>query len=217
MKKSSIIWVSTIIILAIVVIIVFRAANGGPGDIGNNVLGDAKTITAADWVRGNKESKVILVEYSDFQCPACAAYFPAVEQLNKDLGDKFVFVYRHFPLNQHPNARPAALAAEAAGKQGKFWEMYNLIFDNQTVWSGSVAAADIFGGYARQLGLDLIRYSSDLKDPILKTKIEADFQSGLALGVNATPTFYLNGRKLNVPRDYDDFKSTIQSEIDLAK
>lgn len=216
MNKSSAIWISTAVVLAILVIVVFRSA-GNVGDIGDQILGDAKTITSADWIRGDKNSKAVLVEYSDFQCPACAAYFPAVEQLIKDLGDKFVFVYRHFPLNQHANARPAAMAAEAAGKQGKFWEMYGLIFDNQIVWSNSAVAAEIFEGYARQLELDLIRYSLDLKDPILKTKVEADFQSGLVLGVNSTPTFYLNGRKLNAPRDYDEFKSIIQSEIDLAK
>ncbi len=216
MKKSSVIWVSTVIILAILVLVVSRAASG-PGDTGGHVLGDAKTITASDWVRGSKDSRVVLVEYSDFQCPACAAYFPAVEQLIKDLGNQFVFIYRHFPLDQHVNARPAAMAAEAAGKQGKFWEMYALIFDNQVVWSNSAVAAEIFAGYARQLELDLIQYDMDLKDPVLKTKIEADYQSGLLLGVNSTPTFYLNGRKVTAPKDYDEFKSIIQSEINLAK
>ncbi|TSC89169.1 MAG: DSBA oxidoreductase [Parcubacteria group bacterium Gr01-1014_3] len=216
MKKSSVIWVSTAIILAILVLVVSRAASG-PGDMGDHVLGDAKTITASDWIRGSKDAKVVLVEYSDFQCPACAAYFPAVEKLIEDLGANFAFVYRHFPLNQHVYARPAAMAAEAAGKQGKFWEMYRMIFDNQITWTNSAVGVEIFEGYARQLELDLIRYALDLKDPVLKTKVEADFQSGLALGVNATPTFYLNGRKLNVPNNYDEFKSTIQSEIDLAK
>ncbi len=216
MKKSSIIWVSTAIILAVLVLIVSRLA-GSVGDTGDYVLGDAKTITASDWVRGNKAAKVILVEYSDFQCPACAAYYPAVEQLIEDLGSKFTFVYRHFPLQQHVNARPAAMAAETAGKQGKFWEMYSLIFNNQIAWSNSAVATELFEGYARQLELDLIRYALDLKDPILKTKVEADFQSGLVLGVNSTPTFYLNGKKLIVPRDYNEFKSIIQSEINLAK
>jgi protein-disulfide isomerase len=89
-----------------------------------------------DWVKGNKDSKVIVVEYSDFQCPACAAYFPMVEQVMDEYKDKVAFVYRHFPLTSiHPHAEPMARAAEAAGKQGKFWEMYELIFKNQNAWS----------------------------------------------------------------------------------
>lgn len=94
------------------------------------------TITADDWVKGKKDSKVVLVEYSDFQCPACAAYFPMVEQVMDEYKDKVAFVYRHFPLiSIHPYAEPMARASEAAGKQGKFWEMYQLIFKNQTAWS----------------------------------------------------------------------------------
>ncbi len=93
-------------------------------------------INDADWVRGDKTSKVVVTEYSDFQCPACGAYYPMVEQINKELGDKIAFVYRHFPLvNIHQFAEPMARAAEAAGKQGKFWEMYSLIFTNQSKWA----------------------------------------------------------------------------------
>ena len=91
-------------------------------------------VSDSDWVKGNRSAPVVLVEYSDFQCPACAASAPLVKQLTEEFGNKIAFVYRHFPLPQHKNAYPAAQAAEAAGKQGKFWEMADLIFANQTKW-----------------------------------------------------------------------------------
>lgn len=94
------------------------------------------TIEADDWVRGNKAAKVVLVEYSDFECPGCGAYYPIVEQLVEEYGDKIAYIYRHFPLTAiHKNAETMARAAEAAGKQGKFWDMYHLIFTNQSQWA----------------------------------------------------------------------------------
>ncbi|MBI2063796.1 MAG: thioredoxin domain-containing protein [Candidatus Yanofskybacteria bacterium] len=166
------------------------------------VLLDA--VSSSDWVTGNQESSVILIEYSDFQCPACGAYYPLVNKLIKEQGENFKFVYRHFPLQQHPNAKPAAYAAEAAGKQGKFWEMEAMIFENQNNWSGSKNADDIFRGYAGSLGLNLEQFDADRKSEEAKNKVDADSQSGVRAGVNATPTFFLNGKKIQ-PRGYDEF------------
>src|SRR3989338_2093696 len=105
-----------------------------------------------DWVKGNKEAKVTLIEYSDFQCPACGAYYPVVKQLNEEVGDKIVIAYRNFPLRQvHQNAQIAAQAAEAAGKQGKFWEIHDMLFENQKEWSSYVNAKEIFIKYAQSL------------------------------------------------------------------
>lgn len=111
--------------------------NGKPVPVASD--GETKipnVISPDDWVQGDRNSKVVLIEYSDFQCPACAAYFPIIKQLNEEFDGKIAFVYRHYPLvNIHPYAEPMARAAEAAGKQGKFWEMYDMIFSKQAEWS----------------------------------------------------------------------------------
>ncbi|MDP3901660.1 MAG: thioredoxin domain-containing protein [bacterium] len=166
-------------------------------------------ISANDWVDGNKESKTILVEYSDFQCPACGAYYPFVERLIEEYGDNFQFVYRHFPLPQHANAKPAAYAAEAAGRQGKFWEMYSLIFESQSNWSNSKNIEQILIGFAGSLELDLNQFTEDYKSEAIKIKVEQDYQSGLMARVNSTPTFFLNGKQVQ-PRSFDEFVNLIE-------
>jgi protein-disulfide isomerase len=165
-------------------------------------------------IKGNKEAVVKLVEYSDIQCPACGMYYPVVKQIVKDFGDNISFEYRHFPLRSiHQNAQKAALAAEAAGLQGKFWEMHDILFENQKDWSNKTGK-NIFSVYAEELGLDIPKFESDMafnKD--IKNKVENDYQSGLDLKVNATPTFFLNDAKMENPRSYEEFKSIIQQFI----
>ena len=167
------------------------------------------TITAADWVAGNKESAVTLVEYSDFQCPACAAYYPLIKKMLKENSQDFQFVYRHFPLRQHAQAKDAAYAAEAAGRQGKFWEMTDLIFNGQTSWAGKVNAKDIFLEYAKSLNLNLEKFNQDRNSGEIKDRVEKDLQDGLGIGANSTPSFYLAGRKIQ-PRNYDEFVNFIK-------
>ena len=170
----------------------------------------ASAVIESDWIKGNKESKVIITEYSDFQCPACASYYGLVKQLHKDFGDRIAFVYRHFPLRQiHANAEIAALSAEAAGKQGKFWEMHDMIFENQKKWEGDKNAKEIFIGYAEELGLNAEQFKQDLDSKEVKEKVEADYQSGVKAGVNHTPTFFVNGGEIQNPRSYEEFKNII--------
>ena len=166
-------------------------------------------VTSSDWTRGNASSTVILVEYSDFQCPACAAYFPMVEKLFKENANNMLFIYRHFPLTQHANAIPAAQAAEAAGKQGKFWEMYEMIFSTHDEWENSKDVKKIFSDYAVELGLNMTQYSEDFESKVTLDKIDSDLKSGMMAGVNSTPTFYLNGEKIQTPESYEDFKKLI--------
>lgn len=172
--------------------------------------GTVKAADNTDWIKGAplKDTKVTLIEYSDFQCPACGAYYPMVKQLGQEFKNISI-IYRHFPLPQHANARVAAQAAEAAGQQGKFWEMHNLLFDNQTTWSGSTSAEQIFTAYAQTLGLDMEKFKTDFNSAETKTKIEADYQSG-AKEIDGTPTFFLNDKKIQNPQNYDDFRSIIQ-------
>lgn len=178
----------------------------GPEFVGGSV----KAADETDWVKGAalNEAKIILTEYADFECPACASYHPTLKQLASEFKN-VSFVYRHFPLTQHKNARPAAQAAEAAGAQGKFWEMHDLIFENQSIWSRSTSAEDAFTAYAERLGLDMVKYKADYASAKTKTKIASDYQSG-ASQVDGTPSFFLNNQKIQNPRNYAEFKNILQ-------
>lgn len=192
--------------------IVFGIVKSGDNssDGSNQPASLADVISQSDWFKGNKESKIVLVEYSDFQCPACGYYYPMVKKLNEELGDKIGFAYRHFPLPQHKNAKIAAYAAEAAGKQGKFWEMHDMIFDNQKKWSEEKGAKDIFIDYAKALNLNLDQFRGDLDSKAIQEKVESDYQSGVRSKVDSTPSFFLNGEKIQNPQSYDDFKSLVE-------
>ncbi|MEK7498017.1 MAG: thioredoxin domain-containing protein [Patescibacteria group bacterium] len=157
--------------------------------------------------------KVVLVEFGDFQCPACGAYHSVVQKLLTDNKDNLTFVYRNFPLNIHKNANLAAYAAEAAGLQGKYWQMHDMIFETQDKWSTSTDVESIFVGYAKTLGLDTDKFRTDMNSEVVKKKVEKDAADGLALGVDSTPTFYLNGEKINTPANYEDFNTLIKAAI----
>lgn len=204
--------VATLAILGVGIFFVSREA---PSKNSTSVSsGELLKVAEDDWVKGNKEAKVTLIEYSDFQCPACGAYYPIVKQLNHEIGDKIVFAYRHFPLRQaHPNAELAAQAAEAAGRQGKFWEMHDMLFENQKEWSNQSSPKETIGKYAQSLNFDIERFKSDLDSKEVKGKVNNDYQSGIKARVNSTPTFFLNGNKLDNPRNYEEFKDLIQKVI----
>lgn len=161
---------------------------------------------------GNENAKVTIVEFADFQCPACRAVHPNIKKVLEEYKDNVTFVYRHFTLSQHEYAVSAALASEAAGRQGKFWEMYDKIYVNQKEWESS-NAPEYFEKYAKELGLDMKRYSEDLKDPKLVESIKQDTQDGDLLGVSGTPTFFINGKKLVGQPSYDNLKKSIENEL----
>lgn len=172
------------------------------------------TVPVSQNVKGEATISATLVEYSDFQCPACAGYYPVVKQLNKDFKGKLRFVYRYFPLRTiHKNAEIASIAAEAAGRQNKFWEMHDLLFENQTEWSDLTDPREKFKEYAKFIGLDMEKFQNDLNSKEAKDKVEADYQNGLSLGVNATPTFFLNDQKISNPRTYEEFKAIIEGVV----
>lgn len=184
---------------------------GGGAGVGTGGL-LANAISATDWTRGNAAAAVTIIEYSDFQCPACKVYHSVVRQVLDEYGDRVHFGYRHFPLPQHKNAKPAAYAAEAAGKQGKFWEMHDMIFDRQDEWAEAGDAEAMFREYAGSLGLDLARYDADAALEDVERKVETDYASGVQSLVNATPTFFLNGVRIQ-PRNYDEFKQFIDAAL----
>lgn len=181
----------------------------------------AVPVSASDNSFGPASASVTLVEYSDFQCPACAAFAPVLKQLfqEPELEGKIRLVYRHFPLtNIHKNAELAARAAQAAAVQGKFWEMHDLLFTNQTKWSvlSSEGARGAFTTYAKDLGMDADQFSRDLDSDSVKDRVTADSDGGLASGVNSTPSFFLNGSRMSQPASYDAFKQAIITAADAT-
>ena len=178
--------------------------------------GPAITVNAVnseDWIKGNRDAKVVLIEYSDFQCPACAFYYPLLEKFSEEFGDKLAIAYRHFPLQNHQNAKSAAYAAEAAGRQEKFWEMHDLIFDNQKDWKDKQSTDEVFINYAQTLNLNLDQFKMDFASKEIRKKVEGTYQNGISLGLNSTPTFFLNGKKISNPRNYEEFRNVILQAI----
>lgn len=154
-----------------------------------------------DRILGNKDAKVILVEYGDYQCPGCRTASPRAIEAIKKFEDHTALVFRNFPITQlHPNARVAAAAAEAAGLQDKFWEMHSLIYENQEEWSSAEIAnrTDIFIGYAKQLGLDTDKFKSDISSSKITKKIDFDVAIGRKNGVTGTPAFFINGKQIEM-------------------
>lgn len=163
-------------------------------------------------IKGGVDATVTLVEYSDFQCPACAAAQPVVKDVLNEFGDQINFEYKHFPLPMHGMAMPAARAAEAAGQQGKFFEFHDMLFENQKTWSNSPNPSALFVQYAEELGLDVQKFRQHLKSSLLLDRIESDKKEGNDLGINSTPTFFLNGEKMNIT-SYNDFYEQIAHAI----
>lgn len=178
------------------------------------------TVVSIDYSKGQKigseSAKVKLVEFSDFQCPACLAAEPVLKRLRSgyaDVSSSFQLIYRHFPLTRHIHARKVAYLAEAAGEQGKFWEMHDKLFDTQAQWS-SMNESDanaFFLSLAKDLGLSEEKVKEQITGSNFKAKIDEDVAEGARLGVNATPTFFLNGRKLNL-KSFNDLVTVVDSE-----
>ena len=175
---------------------------------------DILEIKSTDWIKGNLDAKLTLIEYADFRCPACAAYSADAKKLVEEFPQDLRYVFRHFPLvSLHEDAIDIARAAEAAGVQGKFWEMHDLIFQRQSEWEGDRNPVDKFISFAKELELDEEKYRQDLNNKELNIKINDDLASANQLRLDATPTFFLNGERMNTPRDYDEFKSLIEQAL----
>ncbi len=180
-------------------------------------VSDMKALVRKNSHEINAHSKVTLVEFGDFECPACGAEYPVVTQLLKDYKGKINFVFRNFPLPMHPNALPAAEAAEAAGAQGNFFGMYNLLYSNQNTWGGSTNPMPYFIQYAKTLHLNISRFTSDVTNKKYAARIQKDINDGYALGVDATPTFFLNGVPIQGVLPYSNFKTDINQALKSAK
>jgi protein-disulfide isomerase len=150
-------------------------------------------VSDQDHAQGPADARLTLVEYGDYECPHCGRAYPIVKAVQKRLGARLRFVFRNFPLsNAHPHAEAAAEAAAAAGAQGKFWEMHDVVFENQ----GALEREDLLR-YAADLGLDVNRFASELDGRTHRTRVQGDFRGGLRSGVNGTPTFFINGARFD--------------------
>ena len=161
--------------------------------------------------KGNTQAKTFLVEFSDFQCPACKNYHAVIKEIVEKYKDNLLFAYRHFPLQQHNFAMKAALASEAAADQDKFWEMHDYLFANQEKLSDQI----IEGG-AGEFKLDLTKFKEGMGNGENKGKVSKDMADGSRFGVDSTPTFFLNGKKLRVT-GVEDLKNTVAKEIEKSR
>jgi protein-disulfide isomerase len=170
------------------------------------------------YVLGPPTAPAHLEEFGDFECPPCGMFHPILEQMHKEFGDRLRITFREFPLvPTHQHALAAAGAAEAAGLQGKFWEMHDLLYERQKSWKTEFDVRPVFEGYAREIGLDVERYKRDFAGDVVAQRIFQDGKRGHSLGVKGTPTVFLNGREVpfeSLPAE--SLRVLIQKEIDNA-
>ncbi len=214
--KLSIIVTAVVVVLVAAAIAVFLSQRpAAPTPAANPDTSLPATMRADTHVMGEPgDGTVTLVEFLDFECEACAGFYPEVEQLKKDFAGEVTFAFRYFPLPSHGNSVNAAVAVEAAARQNMLQPMYALLFETQATWGekGDVSQAPLFRLIAEQIGLDMAQYDADVKDPSVFQQIQNDFDEGVALGVKSTPTFFLNDRMLELG-SYEELRTEIEAEL----
>jgi protein-disulfide isomerase len=172
--------------------------------------GQLAAATDDDHVRGGDIDKadVVIIEYSDFECPFCSRHHPTMLQVMEEYGDKVAWVYRHFPLSFHPEAKPAALASECAAEQGKFWEYADALFENQTL-----LADGYYATLAGELGLNANKFNDCFDSAKYQAVVDADTASGAAAGVNGTPATFINGQLVSGAVPFASLKTIIDAEL----
>ena len=209
--KISAILLGAFIALAAVLLL----SPAGDDDVPEVDTADAEVVRDSSHRLGEvaADGKVTFVEFLDFECEGCRAAFPAIEQLREEYAGRVTFVARYFPLSGHFNGERAARAVEAAAQQDKFEEMYKLMFTTQDQWGEQqVAADDTFRGFAEQLELDMTKWESDYQSPETLDRIRVDQADGRALGVTSTPSFFLNGKRLE-PESFEDLTGAIDAAL----
>jgi protein-disulfide isomerase len=195
----------------VIVILIFAGIFALSGKTSTN-SGKAGTVT--QHVEGQGQAGVTLVEYGDYQCPFCGQYFPIVKQVQQEFNQQIFFQFRNFPLvSLHQNAFAAARAAEAAALQGKFWEMHDALYETQSQWSGAGDAVPYFNQLATQLGLNPTQFKADYASGKVNNLINADTAEGTKLNVQGTPTFFLDGKQIQVGQGVSAFEKLINAEI----
>lgn len=170
-------------------------------------------VTVTEHSKGNADAAVVLTEYSDFQCPACGAFEPVLEQTLAKYGDKIRFEYKHYPLPIHQFAVQAAQASEAAAQQGKFFEYHDRLFAEQKTWSTSQTPQVFFLQYAQDLGLNVDQFKRQMQSSIIKDAVKKAQKDAGNMGLTGTPSFFLNGQKMEI-NSYEDFTAQIAAAVD---
>lgn len=216
MSKQFLAVIAAIIIVFVGIVALTNNKSGSSGNAGG--------ASPTNHVEGLGQDHVTLVEYGDYQCPYCAEYYATVKQVQAEYNQQMTFQFRNFPLESlHPNAFAAARAAEAAGLLGKYWQMHDLLYEqsvayynsNETLsnWVGASDPTTFFDQYAQQLGLNVNQFKADYASDKVNNLINADMNAGNALGVNATPTFYLDGKEIQVGNSVSGFEKLINAAI----
>ncbi|MDB5185487.1 MAG: hypothetical protein JWL85_10 [Candidatus Saccharibacteria bacterium] len=206
-----------VIIIAVIIVAFFGLLffNKKGANTSNNSTGD---ITVTNHVYGQSSTGVVLTEYGDFECPACYRFYPIVQELKTKYKDQVSFQFRHYPLLEiHQHALLSAKAAEAAGMQGKFFEMHDLLYQNQPQWTGSTNPTPTFEGFASQLGLDTTKFQADMKSDKVNKTVLADRNEAKKQGYASTPTFVLDGKQLTDVRDDVAYFSKLIDDAIAAK
>lgn len=218
-KNTVIVSIASIIAIFGFLYLVYSATN--KPETSNKVYTEVTKINSDDHIKWSPNKKHILVEYGDYQCPACKSYFTIISQIEAsgsgmtNVTKNITFVYRNYPLtNLHQHAMEAAQAAEAAGRQKKYYEMGDTLYKNQEKWADLATATDYFTALAKELKLDVDKFKSDMNSSGVKEKIQKDMASGNSVTVQGTPTFYLDGKKLENISSFDEFKKILS---DAAK
>lgn len=208
--------IAVLAIPVVAAVLLFSLGNNDAIVLSSEERAVALALQQDDYVVGDVDSPVVLVEYLDYECPACAAYHPVVKEVIAQYSDRVAFVTRHFPLFFHVNARHAAYAVEAAERQGKREEMADIIFEQQRVWEPEVAKAELFDVYAAELELDVDQFVADRQDQLIIDRVEEQYNTGRQIGVNATPSFYLNGERLAGPQNAAEFAALLDAVLAQA-
>lgn len=198
-----------VITIAIIIGAVFFLSKGE-----KPVIVDTSRLVKGDSLGISTDSaRLTIVEFGDYQCPACGLAHPGIKKAVSDYPGQVNFVFRHFPLAQHKNAEIASQAVEAANLQGKVWEMHNRLYESQPEWENDANVLEVFKKYALEFGMDVEKFATDINKDEIKQKVRNDLTDGLALGVNSTPTLFFNGEPYKKGFSYNDLKTEIESRL----
>ena len=213
--KATLISVAVVVVLVLVAII-YALANQSPApppEEGSSTGGSSVVRESSHVLDDGGPDAVTVVEFLDFECEACGAFYPIVEDLRETYAGQITYVVRYFPLPGHFNSKNAAIAAEAAAQQDRFEDMYHRLFETQAEWGeAQESRADLFRGFAEELGLDMAAYDAAVADPATTERVELDFNEGRALGVGSTPTFFVDGEQIDL-QTLDDLEGAIEAAV----
>jgi protein-disulfide isomerase len=210
-ETKGLLGIGLVTVLILIAGVIYSSATVSPASDGG--VPSAVLLRNTRHMIASPKAKVTIVEFADFQCPACAAAYPNIARVLETYKEQVNFVYRDFPLPQQGNAMIAAKAAEAAGEQGKFWEMTALLYTNQVEWSENGNPQEVFSGYAKRLNLKTEEFVQAISGDKYTAVIQNDLADANAINVNSTPTIFINGHKFAAPVTYQNLVSAIEKEL----